>query len=158
MPRPMLVRAIEEHRHDKDGTHKRGVLGMRSRRTLALLATASFAVVLLALTGAANSATKSFCSKKPLCAAITSQDESSRSPSGSPHYFSDSAVVNYDTTNGATSNMTNIRVVITWTDLNATSQTSTYVSTASDPDGVADRGGARRTLVRQARNSRVAGE
>ena len=107
---------------------------MRARWTLFLLvAAALFAVALFALVGAASSATTTpFCAKKPLCTSITAQDESSRSPAASPHYFSDTAEVHYDTTNGATSNLVNINVVITWKDVGTLATTSTYVQSASD--------------------------
>jgi hypothetical protein len=108
---------------------------MRARWTLfPLIAAAFFAVALFALVGAARSATtNSKCSAKPLCASITAQDESSRSPTGSPHYFSDTAEVKYDTSKGATSNLVNINVVITWKDVGTLATTSTYVQSASDP-------------------------
>ena len=115
---------------------------MRARWTLFLLVgAAAFAVAMFGLVGAASSATTTtLCSKKPLCASIAAQDESSRSPAASPHYFSDTAEVHYDTTNGATSNLVNINVVITWKDVGTLATTSTYVQSASDPDCVPDPG------------------
>jgi hypothetical protein len=122
---------------------------MRARWTFfPFVATAFFAVALFALVGAASSATtKTSCSKKPLCASITAQDESSRSPAASPHYFSDTAEVKYDTTNGATSNLVNINVVITWKDVGTLGTTATYVPSASDPDCVPDPNGVPAKLV-----------
>jgi hypothetical protein len=107
---------------------------LRRRTSLAVMTAVVSVSAALGLAGSASSsATVSACSQKPLCASITTQDFASRSPSGSPHYLSDSVSISYDTSKGSTSNLVNINVVLTWADLGSASTTSTYVPSASDP-------------------------
>jgi hypothetical protein len=88
--------------------------------------------------GAAKSAaedTVSGCSTgKPICASITADhNPASRSPAGIDHYVSYDLEVFYDPTSGATSNLVNLAVQVTWADVGVTTTTSTYVE-GSEPD------------------------
>jgi hypothetical protein len=67
---------------------------------------------------------------KSICVSITDQAQASRTPTGSDHYLTDFVTVS---NGGATSNLVNITVTITWTDLGATTTTSEYRPTFSDP-------------------------
>lgn len=86
--------------------------------------------------GAAKSAadTVGECSAgKPICVSVSSTpDPASRSPVGVDHYMSYSLEVSYDTSSGATSNLTNLAVSVQWADVGVATTTSTFVPSASD--------------------------
>jgi hypothetical protein len=83
--------------------------------------------------GAAKSAaedTVNGCSTgKPICASITADhNPASRSPAGTDHYVSYDLEVFYNPESGATSNLVNFAVQVTWADVGVTTTTSTYVA------------------------------
>ena len=109
---------------------------MNARRRILLAA--SLVVLGVGVTlvgGAAKSAagdTVSGCSTgKPICASVTADhNPASRSPAGTDHYVSYDLEVFYNPDSGATSNLVNLVVTVTWADVGAagTTTTSTYVA------------------------------
>jgi hypothetical protein len=124
------------------------MMNRRGRVALLFVAAASLATF-FALSGSTSWAgTKTKCSTKPLCASFTWQDTASRSPAGSAHYLSEQSIaISYADDSGATSNLTNLNVKITWQDIGVSTTTSAYVPGASDSRCIPDPGGAPRTVV-----------
>ena len=88
---------------------------------------AGSAALLLTIAGSFGAAsapadTVSGCAGKPLCVEITDQAQASKTPTGGPdHYLSDTVVLR---NGGTTSNLTNLTLTITWTDVGATTTTA----------------------------------
>ena len=109
-----------------------GELGMSARGTrLAGLAIAT--ALALALGAAERSAADTnppVCAGKPLCITIAgTPDPASRSPVGADHYLAYSVNV---ANSGATSNLVNVVVTVTWEDVGVAATTSAYVPASSD--------------------------
>jgi hypothetical protein len=83
---------------------------------------------------AAESVPDPTCSSgKPICVSVDgTPDPASRSPLGTDHYMSYSLEVSYDSESGATSNLTNLSVTVTWADVGAATTSAFVASPASD--------------------------
>ena len=107
--------------------------GRRRLVTVGVLVGVLAFAMLLGGAGKSAANTESGCAGKPICVALTDQEQASKSL-GSDRYLADSFVLsNGNETTSSTSTLVNLVVTVTWADTGAATTTTAYRPAFSDP-------------------------